>query len=531
MLKNIKLSYKQTNQFGKFILDYLSDQSFLNDWRQGNLSEEDLIKRSEKKTQHFSPENRAILTAVLRQQMGHLQLTDIQKDNLNKLSHKHTVTVTTGHQLSLLGGQAYFFYKIAATINLCNSLNQKSTSFCYVPVFWLASEDHDFEEINNINVLNNTFVWAGKNQGAVGKRPTDNLKNLFHPIKEQLKLRKFGKWVHELISKYEEQSNLTDATKLLVQELYGQHGLLFLDGDNAALKTLFIPYCEEEIQNQVVFQKVNQANKQLSNEGYQNQVFVRDTNLFLLKNQDRTRIKAIESGFEIVGTNEKYTSESLINILKQSPELFSPNVLMRPLYQEVVLPNIAYLGGAAEVAYWMQLVPLFDHWKIPYPAVLMRNSACILPHKVLKQTEKSGIKLHEAFWPFNQALQTFLERNTPTLPIDPLLNIIRENSSLLAEKIKLTDLSLETAALASEKKILKICEDLRKKSFKAEKNKHQIAINRLQMLQNHLFHNNKLQERSLSPLENLADFGPALVSFWIETLNPLDRNFTCITYE
>ena len=360
---NTKISYNEVGSFSKLALDYINHNdnlsSFVNYFPKIENFGKQIIERKNYDI------DRQLLYNVLKKQYVNLLVSEKTNKNIELLKLENTFTITTGHQLCLFAGPLYFFYKIVSTLNLCDQLTQKYSKNNFVPVFWMASEDHDFHEINHIDLFGKKIEWRSNQSGPVGEF---NL-NDFHIVLEELKIIVgTNKHAEEIIQIFEKaylgSNNLADATRYIINEFFGKYGLVIIDGNNKDLKNKLIPFIKKDNIKNGFFNCINDDTNNLM-KNYHAQAFVRKNNFFKLSSGERKLIVDKNSEKEI----------------EQFPERFSPNVLLRPLYQELLLPNVAIVGGGSEVAYWLQLKSAFNQENIPFPILVIRNSALLVDLK------------------------------------------------------------------------------------------------------------------------------------------------------
>ena len=327
---------------------------------------------------------------------------------------------------------------------------------------------------------------------------------------------------------YTEQHTLADATRFLANELFGNEGLVILDADNHELKKLFIPYIKEELLHQTSYQKVTETNTLLS--AYDIQVNPRAINLFYIEDTVRERI-VFEGGiYKINNTKLLFTEVEILELLKSNPEKFSPNVILRPLYQEVILPNLCYIGGGGEIAYWLELKSNFESNKITFPILLLRNSVLLTTEK---QNAKAG-KL-QLSWSdlFSKQQELFTQKTKEfskfTIDFSEPKELLKKQFENLYSITLQTDKSFLGAVKAQEIKQIKGLENLEKRLLKAEKRVHAYELERIILLQNELFPNQSLQERKTNFSEFYLEFGNSFIDKIIQELKPLENNFTIIT--
>lgn len=333
----------------------------------------DFEKIIEKK-QSFSVESRQVLVKVLLAQYGNLAQGKVL-ENIHKLENRSTFTVTTGQQIHLGLGPLYVVYKALSTIQLAKDLESKFPDNSIVPVFWMATEDHDFDEIRDVRVFNRTYTWNQEHGGPVGRLNTENIAQVFDTIAADFSkdqgLQDILRHFKEVYSTF---TNLADATRFLLNELFHEYGLVIIDPDSVQFKKAAISLFATDLQTDLFYAGLKQRTADLKKQGLEIQIGARPCNLFLLVHGKRIRIEKRPNGFALAESEQLYSTDELLEMLQKEPDRFSPNVALRPLYQEVVLPNIAYVGGPGELIYWFQLEPLFALANIPAPALIQRHS-------------------------------------------------------------------------------------------------------------------------------------------------------------
>lgn len=355
------------------------------------------------KNKHFSEENRTVLVDALLNQYKNagIELGENDATYLNTLSLKNTnaFTVTTGHQLALFTGPLYFIYKIATVINLAKQLKEKYPQQNFVPVFWMASEDHDFEEISSIYLFGKEIKWQKEtNSKPVGHIDNTGIEALIEQLIPILGERdKAKKWIKLLQESFLSNNNFSNGTRKLVHELFKNQGLVIIDADDKALKMLLKPVMFNDIFEQKSFEAIQTTNKALS-QNYKLQINGREVNFFYLHPEfGRRLIKPEGNHHKLNDTDIVFTVEELKSEIENYPERLSPNVVLRPVYQELILPNLAYIGGPAEVAYWLQLQQVFEAHQVPFPVVMQRNSFLLLGKSTKDKIEKLGLTIGDMF--------------------------------------------------------------------------------------------------------------------------------------
>ncbi|MTI30414.1 bacillithiol biosynthesis cysteine-adding enzyme BshC, partial [Xanthovirga aplysinae] len=397
-MKKELLSLGETGKFSPIFLDYLQQESKLDAFYE-RFPELDQFE-AQIKNKNFSKAKRDTLCKVLKEQYADVPHYEQLTKNLELLQKENTYTITTGHQLNIFTGPLYYIYKIVTIINTCKVLKEKYPTYHFVPVYWMASEDHDFEEISTFNLFGKKFSWSTDQRGAVGRFSPNSIQSLLEELPE----------IPELFRKaYLENDTLADAVRFYVNELFGNEGLIILDADHRDLKSEFKDVIREDICSNTPQTLVEASSIGLSDKGYKSQVFPREINFFYLKNNIRERIVKEENGFTVLNTSLSFSKDEILELLEKEPECFSPNVVMRPLYQETILPNLAYVGGPAEVAYWLQLKTTFTHFKRAFPMLMPRNFALVINKTIFKKINKLDLPTKDLFLEIDKWKQKFIE--------------------------------------------------------------------------------------------------------------------------
>jgi bacillithiol biosynthesis cysteine-adding enzyme BshC len=521
------ISYQDTHSFSKLVLDYVNDDASLKSFYSFRPDMDGLKKAVE--ARNFKG-NRAELVQVLNQQYQNVKTNKSVKHNISLLADENTFTVTTGHQLNLFTGPLYFIYKIVTTINLALELKIASPEKNFVPIYWMATEDHDFEEINHVSVDEKNISWIQQTNGATGRLNTKTVEAAVMAYKAYLGISKNGKKLAKLVEKaYLENDNLADATRVLVNSLFENYGLVIINADDAILKKQFSHIIKKDITDQNSAHLTEKTSQTLEQQGYKTQVNGRDINFFYLIDNLRERIIEKDNFYTVNHTDISFTKDELLAEIENHPERFSPNVIMRPLYQEVILPNIAYIGGGAEVSYWMQLKANFDFYQTDFPVLLLRNSALLIDKRSSDNLNKLGFKLEDAFLSTDELQKVWIKNNS-----DSNLSLADEMRSIQAsfDQIKLNafkiDKTLEKAADSAKTKTNHLLENLEKKLFRAEKRKHEVSLKQIENVKNRLFPNGTLQERVVNLAPMYVNYGDDFISSLIENFEPLGGDFTLL---
>lgn len=518
--------YAATGAFSALVTDYLARAPHLAPFYHRFPALEHFADQIREKAAAYPAAQRATLATEVRRQYLEQLGTPIHPAvvaNLDLLAQPNTFTVTTGHQLSLMSGPLYFVYKIVSTLKLARQLQAAYPDYRFVPVFWMATEDHDLPEIDHFSAFGQPFHWETDQQGATGRmRVDDGLCRLLDSLPEHFPT---------LEAAYRDSPTLADATRRLVHELFGQFGLVALDADTPVLKASLRPVIESELTGPAVQKAVHTANEELA-AWYKPQIYARPINLFYLEDGRRERLERLEDGtIQVLNTNRTFTEAELRALLDTNPEHFSPNVVLRPVYQEILLPNLAYIGGGAEVAYWLQLKGVFGLLGVPFPIIMLRNSAMYLPRAYAKKLRQLGLTPLELFADFNT-----LKRRVATLLGDEPLTLADEQARVTDVFTGLRDLAtgidatLEKTVAAEAHRTAQRLDHLRQRLQKARDRRHATSFERLEALKNKLFPGGTLQERVENVLTLLPD-NPTLVPDLLAAFDPLVGRFTVLLEE
>lgn len=477
------------------------------------------------------------LVAALQRQYQHLPKSEIVQRNIEALGEVNTFTIVTAHQPSLLLGPLYFVYKALTTINLAESVEtQPGTGGRIVPVFVLGSEDHDIEEVNKANLFGKKLVWEPGETGPVGSMGTGSLAAVLDPLRGILGDSASANTLFKRVERCYQAHDFAAATQALLHEFLGRFGLVVLNMNDLALKKHFIPVIKAELEAQVAQHLVGESIARLNNLGFKAQATPREINLFYMLPGLRERIVALPSpantdtpAFQVLNTELVFTQKEILEEAEKYPERFSPNVVLRPLYQEMVLPNLAYVGGGGELAYWLERKSLFEHFGVPFPMLVRRHSVLWLDQDAGKKLEKFGFSPAQFFWETESLVRAYVEQNTEgELSLELEIKALKVLFEQIAEKAKAVDPTLEKAVLADSTKAVAGLEHWQSRLVRAEKQKHETTLNQLRALKEKLFPSNGLQERHDNFLPYVLRYGDDFIDDLKTHLVPFDQGFAIL---
>ena len=522
------IPYSETGKFTKIILDYVAGANDLKDFYNHEVNINGIKASIEERKKYAT--NRQLLVEQLQLQYKNIDSDDQVTKNIKALSDKNTFTICTAHQPNIFTGHLYFIYKILHTIKLADDLKKQLPEYHFVPVYFMGSEDADLEELNHIVVDGKKYVWNTKQTGAVGRmKVDDSLLKLLTEIEGRLSVEKYGKEIIDLLKKcFQKNTTIEQATFLLVHHLFKSYGLIVFLPDNAVFKKEMSVVFEEDIFKNTSSKIVNVTSEKLSAK-YKVQAQPREINLFYLKDNVRNRIVQTKEQFVVHDTELVFTKDELKDELKNHPERFSPNVILRGLYQEVVLPNIAFIGGGGEIAYWLELKDLFQRYKVPFPLLIVRNSFLIIEKKYHQLIEKLHLPAIDLFKGEEVLINEVVNKQTKhRLKLDEEKFQIQQAYYSIKELVKKIDVTLEQHAEALETKTNKRLDAMEKKMLRAEKRKFSDTQNQVSKIISSLFPNDGLQERTENFMLLYSKWGSEFFKILYDNSLTLEQEFCVI---
>ncbi len=526
------LPYCSTGFFSQLILDYIDQNPKLKPFYSNFPKIEGFQEQIKRKENYFTKSKRQVLHSHFKKKYQHVDTHPKIQHQITSLLDPKTFTITTGHQLNIFTGPLYFIYKIVSTINLCVELKKAYPDYNFIPIYWMATEDHDFDEISFFHHNGQKIKWNKGEEGAVGRLNTATIHNLVDEFCDSLgnsdtalKLKRI------FIKAYKYHQTLAEATFYMVNELFKEEGLLVIDADDILLKKQMSSFFKKDLFFNLAEKEVTTTSSKLADLGYPVQVNPRAINLFYLKDGIRERIVYEDDQFLVLDTELSFTVEEMKSELKNHPERFSPNVILRPLYQEVILPNLCYIGGGGELAYWFQLKSFFEASSVDFPILLLRNSALLYTNKQYSKLEKLNLNLSDLFLE-EDSFNSKITHQISKVKIDfskQKLTLEKQFKDLY-ELAKETDASFKGAVAAQEKKQKNGLANLEKRLLKAQKRKHKDYLKRSNQLRLELFPGHLLQERHDNFIHYYIESQGELIQLLKDQFSPLDLKFSLVQY-
>jgi bacillithiol synthase len=520
-MKKHSVDLDQTGQFSRFFLDYLAARGELRKFYSHEPKLESFKDAISAKK--FDSAKRKVLVSVLKSQYEVLTISETALNQIEILALDNTFTVTTGHQLNLFTGPLYFIYKIVSTINLSKRLKATYPDSNFVPVYWMATEDHDFDEINYFKLDGKKYQWNTSQKGAVGEFELDaSFRDFFKEVAFAPKVFKEA---------YQSSKKLSEAVRKYVHALFEEEGLLVLDGNDPRLKREFTEVIGSDLFDHTPYKKAKEASDALEKLGYKSQIFPREINFFYLDKGIRERIEKSGEEYQVLNSDLKFSKSEIQGLLETHPERFSPNVVLRPLFQEMILPNLAYLGGPAEVVYWLQLKGIFEYFSIPFPVLLPRNFALVLNATLQKKIEQLGWKQEDLFNDFESWKKTYVSSHSGfDFGMSSEKELVAAMFDKKGQEASILDKSLGLAFEAGKVRSLKILDQMGKKLRKAEERKHQIDLNRGKEVFDTINPGGSPQERVINMMQFYLG-NPEFIQQLLDCFDPLEFKMMVLEVE
>lgn len=528
-------------------LDYLYEFENVKDFYKNDFHNKEEYSGIFHRISESHDHSREALSQTLKVQYQGFNPSAKTQKNISALGDKKTLAVVTGQQLGILGGPLYTFYKLMSAIKLSTFLSERYDDYYFVPVFWLEGDDHDFNEVRGINLPNenNEIIKIGydqevedeeDNKGSIGNLIlNESLEKFYSELEKNLRVTEFTPQLLDKIkSFYTVGKTFKQAFKELLFWLFDQYGLVIFDPQDKNIKNLLKPVFKKEITNfRTHTEKLVKVSAKLE-EIYHAQVKVRPVNLFYSYEEGRYLIEPVENEFRLKRKRKKFTLDEMLSHIDNEPENFSPNVLLRPICQDYVLPTAFYIGGPSEISYFAQVMPLYDFYNVEAPIIYPRASATIIEKNINSIIEKFGINLNELFQDPEGLKQKVIDSFSKT-SVEDIFNGTTSQIDLafdqLKEKLFELDKTISDASSKYKEKIIKYVEELKGKAYDAQKRKHEITLRQIERVINVAFPNSILQEREINFIYFANKYGVEIINklFLEITINKFEHQLISLT--
>ena len=520
-----------------FFVDYLNAFDKVKDFFAADFRDKKRWKKVIDRVLELHPD-RSTLVRVLTEQNKQIHCGIKTLANIDLLGNENTVAVVTGQQIGICTGPLYTIYKAITAIKLAEQCSEEMPDYNFVPVFWVEGEDHDFDEINRINLVNAEgqiekieYLYGGKplekNPGAVGNMVVDGFAEKFlDHFQSKLQETEFkAQLFASLRGHYRAGATLGNAFVGLMNQLFEDSGLVFLNPNDAEFKQLLKPVFAKEISeltktSQLVIERSAELEEQ-----YHAQIKAKSLNLFIFHKGGRYLIEPRENDFSLKGTRQFFSKEELNSIVENSPEMISPNVVLRPICQDVLLPTAVYVGGPSEIAYFAQLEPVYRFFGMQMPVVYPRASATILEEKIKNILQKYQIGFTE-LWSDIDPLLIRIAEQVSEVKVDGLFEQLQSRiKEAVAESrfgIQQIDPTLSGTIDSTLARFESQLAVLKEKTQAAQQRRQDITLKQIQRAAIHVFPASNFQEREFNVVYYLNKYGPDFVK-WLRGEIVIDR--------
>ncbi len=495
-------------------LDYLYEFDNVKEFYKHNFRDKDAYLPLFRKLTHSkSKRNFDLSTLVKDQYDDNIKISTKTNRNIELLGKENTIAIVTGQQLGILGGPLYTIAKILTAIRLSNQFSERFDDYKFVPVFWLEGDDHDFNEVRSINILDNENqilnigykeeISDDDAKQSIGNLIFDEaLNEFFTKLDENLRETEFK---NELLSKlkecYQVGKSFKQSFKDLLFWLFDEQGLIIFDPQDPKVKEILKPIFKKEVNDFALHtQKLIQVSARLE-EIYHAQVKVKPVNLFYHTDDGRYSVEPVEEIFKLRRKRKQFTKEEILQEIDNAPQRFSPNVLLRPICQDYIFPTGFYVAGPSEISYFAQVTPLYDFYNVVAPIVYPRVSFTILEKNISSTLDKYDLTINDIFLGFEELKEKVIA-NLSENNIEKVFQESDNDIELLFDKIKenlfAVDKTLVDVSGKTKEKILSLLNELKSKAIKAQENKYETTIRQLTRVSNLLYPNGNLQERELN---------------------------------
>jgi bacillithiol biosynthesis cysteine-adding enzyme BshC len=521
-------SFSEFESFSRLFRDYCERYEVLQDFFAGDYRLADQRKRAADRTAGIDRDRETLADVLLRQNEQWL-LDEAVRSNIEQLRDPESVVVVTGQQVGLFSGPLFTILKAITTVQMARQLADE-TGRPVVPMFWLGGEDHDFEEMASTCVLRQNEVVKLEfprppNVGPVGRiRLGDSIIPLVNQLDEILPPSDFKPDLMRIVrDAYDENRTFSGAFALLITSLFEGTGLVMIDSDDARLKKLASSLFRREIEDpERLSEGIRRTSLKLG-ENYHEQVQARSANLFLLTDDARYPLDAVDSQFQLRDGSRTYSKDELMDLLERDPAQFSPNVVLRPLMQDFLLPTAMYIGGPGEISYFAQYQSAYEWANVPMPLIYPRASITLVESKVAKILEKYGLEVDD----FEEDVEHLFQRivlSQMDADVDQLFTEagrhVHEAVNVLKPELEKVDRTLVKSAEATRSALMNELTALKSRVVRAEKRSQDEVREQLGKAAVNLYPGGRLQERTLSILYFLNKYGLHLIDDLRAAISP-----------
>lgn len=531
-MKVLHIPYSDVEQFSQTDIAYAQQKDELVKFAKYTPALDQFARIIEDKSQEAI--DREVVYEVLSEQYAqYVTDTSSALPLLKQLKDENCFTVITAHQPVLFTGPAYVAYKIISAIKLAQDLRSRYPEYQFVPLFITGGEDHDFEEMDHTQLYGKTIQWVNEETGPVGRMSTESLVPALEALREILGDSPTAQKVYDIFLKtHTQHKTYSVAFADLINALFGELGIIVANMDDPRFKEKMKDIFRDELLNHHSSEYVRSTQKEIEAAGFSPQAYAREINLFYLDKGLRNRIEKENGAYKIVDTDRQFTEEEMLDTLEHHPEKFSPNVVIRPLYQERIFPNLAYIGGGGELAYWLERKSQFEFFGINFPMLVRRDSCLWIDRGSVKKMQKLDLPVTDFFQPAVEQIKAFVQKNAEhEFSLSAEKNQLEEIWNQIAQKAETIDPTLKGAAAAEGKNQIKAMEKIEDRLRRTEKQKHEVALGQIESIRSKLYPDGGLQERVVNFLEFYLRTPKEYFDILFQAFDPLDMRLKVLVDE
>jgi len=505
--------------FSKLFKDYVEQKKEITDFFEiPPFSTNDLVKKAEDIS---FPSDRNKVSEALKEFNSKFEPSETTHLNIEKLRDPKTLAVVTGQQMVLYGGPVYTVLKTLTAIQLAKKYEQELNR-PVVPVFWLADEDHDIEEISQLGLMNrdemtkcsDSFEEPGKRVGQYSLKEVHQ--QLRSCIKSGLIDTDFSNKLWEIVdSSYNEKHTVEKAFGLFMQKLFGSHGLILAGSNDETIKSLSKSTLTQSVYKaDDIADRLKENTKNLEKLGYEGQVHLNNSNLFYISdNGQRVKIKYDGYVWFIDNSDMRWSSNELTQDINENPNRFSPNVFLRPILQDRILPTLSYVAGPGEIAYYAQMSGIYEYFDQSMPQIVPRFSATLIESSVDRIMEKLPFDLEDYSKRIEDLESEYIEQ-TDQPDLEKIFGDWKQRIDSITEEKKSVigeiDPTLKNTAGKASATYFSELDKLKGKLYKSLKQQEKTQLERIIKIKSNLFPNGNLQEREIAFIYYLNKYGTEL---------------------
>lgn len=534
----MQIPFSRLPGYNQLFLDYIYNFDKLQSFYNYNYrNDTDFIRAVQGKQNSYlrnTEFDRVSIADILRIQNKFFNAGEKSIQNIELLKNENTFAVVTGQQAGLLTGNLYSVVKAIDALKLSAELNKKHPEYNFVPVYWIEADDHDFLEVNNINIITKenkllNLEWLEGNQKqdkylkpAYTIILDEFINNFRESLRDNLQKTDFSEIIFENIEKVTRQGmNLSTSFARFLNYLLKDSGLVFLDPTDSEIKKLLIPVFSKELNSfPETCETVIETTAILEQE-YPPQVKPRAINLFYNHNGNRYSIEPLpDKIFGLKNSRQKFSANDFFDILYSKPENFSPNVILRPICQDFLLPTVAYVGGPSEVAYFAQFKKVYNFFNIEMPVIFPRTNITIIENRVNNYLVKIGLKPEELFDERKVSSKVISKVNEVDIAkiFENYRDELNANTYTICNEIRKVDKNLETLFKNKVTKFLESLDSVKKKIEDTQLRQNDTTIEKLHSIISSIYPDSTFQERYFNVIYFLNKYGPDFCEYLLENI-------------